>query len=58
MQYGITSTYCTDLSLQIARMLERDTRKYKATVEVVTTSEVVTVDYDDLCEYTGDVEDL
>lgn len=39
-------------------MLERDTRKYKATVEVVTTSEVVTVDYDDLCEYTGDVEDL
>jgi len=44
--------------MQIARVLERDTKRYKATVEVVTTNEVVTVDYDDLCEYTGDVEDL
>ena len=39
-------------------MLERDTKNYKATVEMVYTSQVLTVDYDDVCEYTGDIEDL
>ena len=43
--------------LQVGRLLERDLRNYKATVELVYTSQVLTVDYDDICEFTGDVDD-
>ena len=48
---------CMHLPLQVARLLERDSRKYKATVEVVYSSKVLTVDYDNICEYTGIVDD-
>ena len=43
---------------QIAKLLERDSKKYRATVELLQTREILTMDYDDLCEYTGDVEDF
>ena len=43
--------------LQIGRILERDSKNYKATVELIHDSKTLTVDYDDICEYTGDVED-
>ena len=44
-------------SIQVGRLLERDSKNYKATVELVYSSAVLTVDYDDICEFTGDVED-
>ena len=43
--------------LQIGRLLSRDSKKCMATVEVVYSSKVLAVDYDNICEYTGDVED-
>ena len=43
--------------VQIGRILERDSKNYKATIELVHSSKILTVDYDDICEYTGDVED-
>lgn len=44
--------------LQIARLLERDSKNCKATVEMVYSSKILTVDYDNICEYTGDIDDL
>lgn len=45
------------ISPQVGRLLERDSKNYKATVELVYSSKVLTVDYDDICEFTGDVDD-
>ena len=44
--------------LQIAAVLDRDRSKYKVVVELIQTGEIVTLDYDDVCEYTGDTEDM
>ena len=44
-------------SPQVGRLLERDSKNYRATVELVYSSTILTVDYDDICEFTGDVED-
>lgn len=56
---GTRLTYNTvNFPLQVGRLLDRDSKSCKATVEVVYNSKVLTVDYDNLCEYTGDIEDL
>jgi hypothetical protein len=46
------------LSLQIGTLLDRDSKNCKATIEVVHSGKIVTVDYDNICEYTGDMDDL
>jgi hypothetical protein len=44
-------------SPQVGRLLDRDSKNYRATVELVYSSTILTVDYDYICEFTGDVED-
>lgn len=44
--------------MQVGRVLDRDSKKCKATVEVVYNRQVLNVDYDNICEYIGDIDDL
>ncbi len=44
--------------LQIGTILKRDKANCKVAVELVQTREVVTLDYDDVCEYVGNIEEL
>lgn len=50
--------YILDILVQVGRILDRDSKKCKATVEVVYNRQVLTVDYDNICEYIGDIDDL
>lgn len=50
--------YILDILVQVGRVLDRDSKKCKATVEVVYNRQVLTVDYDNICEYIGDIDDL
>lgn len=44
--------------MQIATILERRTDKYEAIIELLETGEVLTVPYDDICEYVGEIENI
>lgn len=44
--------------LQLARIIEQDRPKAKAVVELVLTNEVLSVHFDNICEFVGDVEDM
>lgn len=44
--------------IQMAVIVERNKTKCRATVQLQLTKEVVTVDYDNICEYVGDSDVL
>ena len=44
--------------MQLARVIEQERSKAKAVVELVLSKEVLSVHFDDICEYVGDVEDM
>ena len=46
------------LYIQLARILEQDRPRAKAVVELLQTKEVLSVHFDDICEYVGDIEDI
>lgn len=43
---------------QLALLLERDTSKYSAVIQLLLEKSIVTVDYDDICEHIGDVNEF
>lgn len=44
---------------QVCEVIERDKERYTATVQILPDrDEVFQLDYDDICEYTGDVRNL
>ncbi|XP_068759419.1 G-patch domain and KOW motifs-containing protein-like [Montipora capricornis] len=43
---------------QLAILLERDTSNYSAVIQLLLDKSVCTVDYDDICEHTGDANDF
>ena len=43
---------------QLAALLERDTSKYSGVIQLLLDKSVVTVDYDDICEHMGDVNEF
>lgn len=44
--------------MQMAVVIDRSNSKCKATVQLQQTKEIVTVDYDHICEYVGDMDVL
>ena len=42
---------------QLGRIVARDKSKYIATVQLILTEDVLTLDYDNICEYVGVVPD-
>ncbi len=44
--------------MQLARVIEQERSRAKAVVELVLSKEVLSVHFDDICEYVGDVEDM
>ena len=45
-------------SFQIATLLEQDRANARAVVNLIVTKEILKLDFDDLCEYIGEIEDL
>ena len=45
-------------SLQIATIIEQDRPNAKAVVEISLSKKVFEVDFDDICEYTGLMDDV
>lgn len=44
---------------KVCQVIERDKERYTATVQILPDrDEVFQLDYDDICEYTGDVRNL
>lgn len=39
-------------------LLKRDTSKYSAVIQLVLDKNIITADYDDICEHVGDVNDF
>lgn len=39
-------------------LLKRDTSNYSAVIQLLLDKSIVTVDYDDICEHVGDVNDF
>ena len=46
------------LYLQIATVLERDRSKEKVVLELLQSKEIISLHYDNVCEYIGEVEDI
>ena len=44
--------------IKLAVLLKRDTSKYSAVIQLLLDKNVVTVDYDDICEHIGAVNDF
>ena len=44
--------------LQLARIIKQERSRAEAVVELVLSKEVLSVHFDDICEYVGDVEDM
>ena len=44
--------------MQLARIIEQDRPKAKAVVQLLSSKEVLSVHFDNICEYVGDVEDM
>ena len=42
---------------ELGEMLDRDKSKQKATVQLIMSDEVLTLDYDSVCEFAGSVPD-
>ena len=53
-----TEVFHCVLYLQIATVLKRDSSACRVVVELNQSREILTLDYDDVCEYTGEIEDL
>lgn len=45
-------------SFQIATLLEQDRANARAVVNLIVTKEILKLDFEDLCEYIGEIEDL
>jgi len=45
------------ITLQVASIIEQERSKARAIIEVIDSQEVLKVDFDDICEYTGHIED-
>ncbi|KAJ7328638.1 hypothetical protein OS493_023908 [Desmophyllum pertusum] len=43
---------------QLAVLVERDTSKYSAVIQLLLDKDIITADYDDICEHVGDVNDF
>ena len=41
----------------LGRIVARDKTRYLATVQLIHTEDVLTLDYDNICEYVGNVPD-
>ncbi len=39
-------------------LLKRDTSKYSAVIQLSLDKNIITVDYDDICEHVGDVNEF
>ena len=44
------------VSVQVGEMVERDQKRCRAVVQLLPDRDLVTLDYDDMCEFTGSVE--
>ena len=44
--------------LQLARVIEQERQKAKAVVELLSSKEILSVHFDNICEYIGDTEDM
>lgn len=44
--------------MQLARIIEQDRPKAKAVVQLLSSKEILSVHFDNICEYVGDVEDM
>ena len=44
--------------MQLAKIIEQDRPKAKAVVQLLSSKEVLSVHFDNICEYVGDVEDM
>ena len=40
--------------IQLALLLERNTTKYSAVIQLLVDRSIITADYDDICEHVGD----
>lgn len=40
--------------IQLALLLERNTTKYSAVIQLLMDKSIITADYDDICEHVGD----
>ena len=43
---------------QVGEVINRDKAKYRATVQLIMSEEVLVLDYDSVCDYAGEVPDL
>ena len=55
---GNRTTFVLFPLFQIATLLEQDRANARAVVNLVVTKEILKLDFEDLCEYVGDIEDL
>lgn len=44
--------------MQLARIIKQERSRAEAVVELVLSKEVLSVHFDDICEYVGDVEEM
>lgn len=56
--YTIILLFFFVFSFQIATLLEQDRANARAVVNLIVTKEILKLDFDDLCEYIGEIEDL
>lgn len=44
--------------MQLARIIKQERSRAEAVVELILSKEVLSVHFDDICEYVGDVEEM
>ena len=54
---GVVMVVRGSTSGQLGRVVARDKSRYLATVQLIHTEQVLTLDYDNICEYVGSVPD-
>lgn len=50
--------YVSLFYLQIATVLERDSSKEKVVLELLQTKDIISLHYDNVCEYVGEIDDI